>query len=55
MIFGRRKVYDTTGSMSDSEQLSGQSFDDLYSFYRTMFAKITEEDIENVRILLHVN
>ena len=48
----RRKIYDTTGSMSESEQLGGQSFDDLYSFYRSMFAKVTEEDIEKVRTML---
>ena len=44
----RRKVYDQTGSLSDTEELSGEAFDDLYSYYRTLFPKVTTEDIEKV-------
>ena len=47
-MVGRRKLYDTTGSLSDTEELSGQSVDDLYTFYRTVYRKVTEEDIEDV-------
>ena len=36
------------GSLSDSELLSGQSVDDLYNFYRTMYKKVSDEDIEEV-------
>lgn len=44
----RRKVYDRTGSLADTEELSGEAADDLYSYYRTMFPKVTEDDIEKV-------
>lgn len=36
----RRKVYDQTGSVEDSEELAGQQFNDLYNYYRSMFAKV---------------
>ena len=42
----RRKVYDQTGDLSDAEELSGQNFEDLYSYYRDLYKKITEADIE---------
>ena len=44
----RRKVYDSTGSLEDTEALSGDAFDDLYSYYRTVYPKVTEDDIEKV-------
>lgn len=41
----RRKVYDSTGSLEDSEDLSGDKFKDLYDYYRTMFKQvITQHD-----------
>ncbi len=53
-LFGRRKVYDTTGSLADSEELAGESFDELYSYYRQLFKKVEPEDILSfeVRALL---
>ena len=42
----RRKVYDQTGDLSDAEELSGQNFEDLYSYYRDLYRKVTEADIE---------
>ena len=41
-------MYDATGNLEDTETLNGEAFDDLYSFYREMFPKISEEDIEMV-------
>jgi hypothetical protein len=45
-LWRRRKVYDQTGSLSDSEELSGEAFTDLYNYYRSMFPVVTEEDID---------
>ena len=42
-------MYDATGSLDDTEALSGDAFEDLYSFYRQMFPKITDDDIEKVQ------
>eukprot|EP00898_Chlorokybus_atmophyticus_P004787 jgi/Chlat1/5309/Chrsp35S05252 len=42
----KRRVYNETGSLEDSEELSGEQFDSLYNFYRTMYRKVTEADIE---------
>ena len=39
-------MYDRTGSIEDSEQLSGDQFDSLYAFYRDLYAPITEEDLD---------
>jgi DnaJ family protein C protein 9 len=43
----RRKVYDRTGSLDDTEQLSGEQFDSLYNFYRSMYVPVTEQDIDD--------
>lgn len=43
----RRKVYDRTGSLEDTEQLSGEQFDNLYNFYRSLYAPVTEQDIDD--------
>ena len=42
----RRKVYDHTGDLNDAEELSGQNSEDLYSYYRDLYRKVTEADIE---------
>lgn len=42
----RRKIYDETGSLQDSEELAGSEFDELYRFYRGLYRSIDEEDIE---------
>lgn len=42
----KRKFYDETGSLEDSEQLSSEAFNNLYDYYRTMFPKVTEADID---------
>lgn len=46
-------MYDATGNLEDTETLSHEAFDDLYSFYREMFPKISEEDIEKVQCSSH--
>ncbi|KAJ7536004.1 hypothetical protein O6H91_12G053300 [Diphasiastrum complanatum] len=40
-----RKVYDQTGSLEDAE-LSGERTQDLYEYFRTLYKKVTEEEIE---------
>lgn len=44
----RREVYDKTGSLEDSEGLSGEHFDNLYDYYRNIYKKVSVEDIEAV-------
>eukprot|EP00250_Pteridium_aquilinum_P008201 c17762_g1_i1 orf=159-1022(+) len=41
----KRKAYDETGSIEDAE-LSSDTVKNLYKFFRTLFKKITEDDIE---------
>ncbi|GBG62665.1 hypothetical protein CBR_g31684 [Chara braunii] len=40
----KRKIYDETGSTDDAE-LSGEKFSNLYEYYRTVYRKVTEDDI----------
>ncbi|PRW57170.1 chaperone dnaJ 6 [Chlorella sorokiniana] len=42
----KRRVYDQTGSVEDSEELAGEKFNELYNYYRAMYAKVTEDDLE---------
>ncbi|KAK9918041.1 hypothetical protein WJX75_000728 [Coccomyxa subellipsoidea] len=42
----RRKVYDQTGSLDDSEQLVGEDFDNLYNYFRNIYKEVTEDDID---------
>jgi hypothetical protein len=42
----RRKVYDQTGSLSDSEGLAGEDFDSLYSAFRALYKEVSEADID---------
>lgn len=42
----RRKVYDQTGSLNDSEQLAGEDFDNLYNYFRNIYKEVTEDDID---------
>lgn len=42
----RRKIYDRTGSLEDTEALSGEQFDSLYNFYRSVYAPVSEADID---------
>ena len=44
----RRKAYDQTGSLEDSEDLAGEKFENLYEYYRNIYKKVSEEDIEEV-------
>jgi len=37
----RRKVYDQTGSLEDSDELAGELFDSLYKYYRGLYRKVT--------------
>ena len=41
----KRKVYDETGRVDDAE-LSGDKFDSLYEYYRGVYRKVTEEDVD---------
>uniref|UniRef100_A0A7S0N8C1 J domain-containing protein n=1 Tax=Pyramimonas obovata TaxID=1411642 RepID=A0A7S0N8C1_9CHLO len=41
----KRRVYDQTGSLEDSEELAGKKFNDLYEYYRSMYCRVTEDDI----------
>ena len=43
----RRKRYDQTGSLEEADELNSQSFDDLYSFYRDLYKKVSTEDIDS--------
>lgn len=42
----RRKIYDETGSLQDSEDLAGSEFNELYNFYRGMYRTVDENEIE---------
>eukprot|EP00884_Botryococcus_braunii_P011666 jgi/Botrbrau1/204/Bobra.0022s0184.1 len=42
----KRKIYDETGSLQDSEDLAGGQFEELYRFYRGLYRSIDEDDIE---------
>ena len=44
----RRKVYDQTGSLADSEELAGEQFDALREYFRTLYKQVTVEDIEEL-------
>jgi len=47
----RRAQYDETGSLDDDDdsllgsKFAGKDFSELYAYYRSVFAKVTEEDI----------
>ncbi|CAM6110968.1 unnamed protein product [Calypogeia fissa] len=41
----KRKVYDETGSVEDVE-LSGDTFTNLYQFFKSLYRQISEEDID---------
>ncbi len=41
LLSRRRKVYDQTGSLEDSEELAGEKFNDLYEYYRGLFVKVS--------------
>lgn len=43
----RRKVYDETGNLEDSEELSGEQFEGLYQYYRNLYKQVTPEDIDD--------
>mmetsp|Transcript_10151 Transcript_10151/g.11881 ORF Transcript_10151/g.11881 Transcript_10151/m.11881 type:complete len:279 (-) Transcript_10151:727-1563(-) len=45
----KRRVYDNTGSLEDSE-IDGEKFQDLYDYYRTIFKKVTTEDIASYEV-----
>ncbi|CAM6105115.1 unnamed protein product [Calypogeia fissa] len=41
----KRKVYDETGTVEDVE-LSGDTFKNLYQFFKSLYKQISEEDID---------
>lgn len=42
----KRQAYDRTGCLADAEDLAGESFDGLYSFFRSMYKKVEEADLD---------
>ncbi len=46
MVLDRRKVYDQTGSLEDSEDLAGENWDNLTAYFRSLYKEVTEDDIE---------
>jgi hypothetical protein len=42
----RRRVYDATGSVAASEELTGDSFADLRRYYREVYAPVTPEAVD---------
>ena len=47
VLLCRRKRYDQTGSLEEADELSSQSFDELYTFYRDLYKKVSTEDIDS--------
>lgn len=41
LVFFRRKIYDQTGSLDDSDELAGEQFDSLYKYYRGLYRKVS--------------
>ncbi len=37
----RRKLYNQTGSLEDSEELAGEQFEELYNYYRGLYRKVS--------------
>ena len=35
-------MYDQTGSVQDSEELAGEQFNELYNYYRSMYAPVSD-------------
>ena len=44
----RRKIYDDTGATS--EDLVGANFDDLRDYFRAVFKRVTEDDIDTFAV-----
>ncbi|KDD76837.1 hypothetical protein H632_c91p3 [Helicosporidium sp. ATCC 50920] len=42
----KRERYDRTGIVEEEDGLAGKDFDELYSHYRSLYAKVTEDDID---------
>lgn len=40
-------MYDQTGSLSDSEGLAGEDFDNLYQAFRALYKEVSEADIDD--------
>jgi len=43
----KRASYDRTGSLDAAEGLSGESFDELYSYFRDKFKEVTPADLDD--------
>lgn len=48
--FCRRKRYDQTGSVEDTEALTGDQFDSLYDYYRNIYKKVSEDEINEIEM-----
>lgn len=42
----KRRVYDETGRVDDADGLGREKFNDLYEYYRGIYRKVTEEDVD---------
>ena len=45
----RRKLYDTTGSLQDCEEMDSQEFGQLYKYYKDLYA-FTTDDIDSFAV-----
>lgn len=42
----KRATYDRTGRLSDAEDLAGESFDELYTYFRAAYKAVTVDDLD---------
>lgn len=42
----KRATYDRTGRLEDAEGLAGESFDELYTYFRAAFKEVTVDDLD---------
>jgi len=47
---GKRASYDRTGSLDAAEGLSGESFDELYAYFRDKFKEVTPADLDDYEL-----
>jgi len=47
---GKRASYDRTGSIDAAEGLAGESFDELYAYFRDRFKEVTPADLDDYEL-----
>lgn len=47
---GKRASYDRTGSIDAAEGLAGESFDELYAYFRDKFKEVTPADLDDYEL-----